>query len=118
MILPALPSVGNAPACVRTILRRGRRAYHRMPVNWRPALNCLTSAVGLFKIGELFTLAKANAWPLSAEALAYIATAPAERRRMIRRADRRLLAALLRVCLSRPETVRKILALANEEAFA
>ena len=61
---------------VREILRRARRRFRKMPVTYRPALDKPTSAVGLFSMPELTTLAIHQFWPLPESVLTWFRKTP------------------------------------------
>jgi hypothetical protein len=82
-------SLWPPPRPVRPALAVARRRYHALPLASRPALADPVSYCGLFTLPDLLTLAGSACWPLSPEALTWIAEPPRARaRRRRRRAER------------------------------
>jgi hypothetical protein len=100
------------PRSVRRVLRRARGRYHRLRPPSRPALDCPASCVGLFRLPELLTLARAGAWPLPPEAPAWLRKPPDASARRRRRSEERI-AGVVRHVLAEdlPEAVEVLLSL-------
>lgn len=100
---------GSLRGPLRRIVRSARRRYWDSRPNERPSLTQPENYCGLFGLSDLVTLAKLGCWPLSHDAIEYIALTPSRRRRQRRLLKRRVEIALAELLIEQAPSIRRLL---------